>query len=164
MQFLHTLTEQILCFNSLVDDVSVALNGFGAINWYDSPEAQNPLNPSTFAGMDVTLFNTSTGEQQNLKFDNDYTFYSDEPNLEGMLFIEFRQATVTGVQDNEVCYSDCISIYAKENHVYVYSSPNEKILNLTLLEESGMQLYRNYNMNTNSFDIQTETESTIFVA
>ena len=48
--------EQTLCYNSLVDDISVALNGFGSINWYESPTAEDPLDPTTLIEDGVTYY------------------------------------------------------------------------------------------------------------
>ena len=118
----------------------------------------------SFNGVEVFLLNTITGEQQNLKLDDEYTFHSDGNLMEGTLFIEFRAATVSNITETEACYGKCVSVFAQDGHVYVNSPPDDKIMSLTIWEQSGVQLYRNYNLNQSSFDIQLSTESEICMA
>ncbi len=123
------------------------------------------INAQSFEGIDVTLLNTMTGEQQNLKMNNAYTLYNDGVLSDGSLFIEFREAnTTTEIDENNMCSGRCVSVYAENGTVYATSPPDEKILRFTLWEERGTQICSVKDLNTNEYQVKVNVESQICVA
>ncbi len=123
------------------------------------------INAQSFEGIDVTLLNTMTGEQQNLKMNNAYTLYNDGVLSDGSLFIEFREAnTTTEIDENNMCSGRCVSVYAENGTVYATSPPDDKILRFTLWEERGTQICSVKDLNTNEYQVKVNDESQICVA
>lgn len=113
-----------------------------------------------FEGIDVTLMNTLTGEQQNLKADNVYNLNFDGTQTDGSLFVEFRSAnTVTETPESNTCgVNRCIQVFARDkNQIYAISPENEQIKRVTVWESDGKQIYNNINVNTSNFEARMET-------
>ena len=118
-----------------------------------------------FDGIDVTLLNTMTGEQQNLKANNKYTVYNDGVLTDGNLFVEFRAANTTSVVENlNSCTGRCLSVYAENGTIFVNSPPENKIQRITLWEEQGNQILSVKNLNTNEYQMKVGAHSRICVA
>ncbi len=123
------------------------------------------LGAKSFEGMDVTLINTLTGEQQNLKTNNMYELYNDETMMDGNLFIEFREAnTATKIDENNSCSGKCVFVYSENGTVYVTSPPEDKIQRFTLWEEQGNQICSVKNMDTNLYQVKVSAQSQVCVA
>lgn len=122
------------------------------------------FNPESFEGIDVTLLNTRTGEQQNLKASNRYTLFNDGKNTDGSLFVEFRNANSTSnIEEQNSCTGKCIQVYCENGTLFAYSPQSDKIKKIIIWEELGNQLYNNSNINTATFEIKLNTSSQICV-
>lgn len=121
-------------------------------------------NASSFDGMDVTLINTLTGEQQDLKANSSYEInYNGDATAES-LFVEFRTAsTTTETPDANSCgIKKCIQVFAKNrNTVSVISPETEKIKKLTVWEQDGKQLYNKLDLDKSEIDAELETNSNV---
>ncbi len=118
------------------------------------------LGAQSFEGIDVTLLNTLTGEQQNLKTNNMYKLYNDGAIQDGSLFIEFRKAsTVTQIDENNSCADKSVSIYAEDGTVHVACSSEDKIKHITLWEERGRQLCNVNGLDTNNYQVKVNVQS-----
>jgi hypothetical protein len=110
----------------------------------------------SFNDVEVSLLNTRTGEQQNLKENPIYQLNYDGSNPDGYLFIEFRSATTTTETPNnpiEVC-TKCIQVYQKDSKTIGIVSPiTDKIDNITVWEQSGKMLYNKTHINNTTHDI-----------
>ncbi len=103
----------------------------------------------SFDSVEVTLMNTKTGEQQNLKSLGEYTLEHDGTSSDGYLFVEFRSAQVsTDIKEADHCEGNrCIQVYQKDkNTIGIISPPSDKIQNVTIWEKSGRMLYSKYNV------------------
>ena len=146
---------------SLADEVALDINQFSSLPYIVpigvKTTQQGPITltfdgSDTFDSIDVTLLNTLTGEQQNLKANSEYILDFDGEHTDGFLFVEFRSAnstTETDLSEADSCEGNrCIQVYQKDkNTIGIISPPSDKIQNVTIWEKSGMMLYSKYNIN-----------------
>ncbi len=118
-----------------------------------------------FDDVEVTLLNTMTGEQQNLKTDGDYELEYDGSTTDASLFVEFRAAnTVTDTPESEMCgLHKCIQVYAQDDVIYAISSEDDPIKSMTIWEDAGKQLYNADEINKSEFSAHLTTSSQICV-
>lgn len=156
------------------DDKTLDINQFSKLPYLTSLGIKTTAKGSiklNFEGLEnfeeteLTLINTETGEQQNLKENSEYTLYADGRNLDGNLFIEFRSAQNTSNEhQNKICTDNCMQAYFKNGNFYANTSASDKIKTITIWDELGLQLYRNSNLNHVNFDIELNTKSKVCVA
>lgn len=106
--------------------------------------ALNFEGANNFEDVEVTLLNTLTGEQQNLKVNKDYELNYDGTATDASLFVEFRSAnTSTDTPEAQQCeLNKCLQVFAQDNRTITAISPNtDKILKMTIWEQDGKQLY-----------------------
>lgn len=119
-----------------------------------------------FEGVDVTLLNTLTGEQQNLKVDNKYNLDYDGTATDGSLFVEFRTAnTTTNTPESQACtLNRCIQVFSRDKNIITAISPNnENIKKMTIWEEGGKQLFNKGEINATRYDATLNTGCSICV-
>ncbi len=118
-----------------------------------------------FKDVDVTLLNTMTGEQQNLKADSEYNLEFDGSATDGSLFVEFRAAnSVTETPESEMCgIHKCIQVFAQDDAIYAISPDDDMIKKMTIWEEAGKQLYCNDEVNKSEFKTHLNTTCKICV-
>lgn len=128
--------------------------------------ALNFSNAQSFDDVEVTLINTLTGEQQDLKTNPNYELDFDGTPTDGSLFVEFRKAsTTTDTPDAKSCgMQKCIQVFAKDrNTISVISPDNEKIQKLTIWEQDGKQLFNKLDVDKSEFETQLETNSNVIM-
>ncbi len=109
----------------------------------------------SFNDVDVSLLNTSTGEKQNLKANQQYTLDYQGINPGDYLFVEFRNAEVptTNNIEYETC-TQCIHVFQKDlETIGVVSPESDKIDNITVWEASGKMMYSKFKVNNSKHDI-----------
>lgn len=114
------------------------------------------VGAESFKGINVTLMNTLTGEQQNLKTNNQYELEYDGTNTDGYLFVDFRNPkSKQNMEDNESCEGfRCIQVYQKsKNQIGIISPESDKIKNISVWEQCGNLLYSKYNINKSMIDV-----------
>ncbi len=112
----------------------------------------------------VTLLNTKTGEQKDLKLEKTYNLEYDGFPTENYLFVEFRPCMTTEIKDEEGCGSNkCIQIYSKGNAIVAESTNNDQIIKMTVWEQDGRQLYNKRNINASKHKAIVATKSKICV-
>ncbi len=135
-----------LCFHTDVTD-SVKLSFDGAEGFED---------------VDVYLINTSTGDEIDLKDSSSYQLFVDASTAEGMLFIEFREASAVS-EVSEVISSE-INIYSNnEGEITVISSPSDKIKNVYVMDVLGRQVASLKDVDAASVIIPVENASAVYV-
>ena len=110
---------------------------------------------NSFENIDVTLLNTNTGDQQDLKTNNQYSLpYEGETATDGYLFVEFKSAGIaTNNKEPEFC-ENCIRVYQKDHNVIgIISRSDDKIQNITVWEQSGIMLYNSNKVNRSMLDV-----------
>lgn len=111
-------------------------------------------NTASFENVEVTLMNTATGEQQNLKANSNYEVDYDGTPTDGYMFIEFRSAsTTTDTPESKSCNtSRCIQVFAKDKStVGIISPENERIKKVDVYEQNGKQLFNKMDINKTEF-------------
>lgn len=121
---------------------------------------------ANFENMDVTLLNTLTGEQQNLKALKTYQLDYDGSATDGSLFVEFRSAnTTTETKESEACtLNRCIQVFAQnKNNISAISPNNDKIVKMTIWEQDGKQLFNRNDINNTVVHAELNNSCTICV-
>jgi len=149
---------------SVADEIALDINQFDTLP-YTVPlglktTTQGTVNytfdgAESFNNIDVTLLNTRTGEQQNLKTSSQYNLQYDGTNPDGYLFIEFRNANTTTETNQIKSCNRCIQVYQKDSKtIGVVSPAKDKIKNITVWEQSGKMLYNRFEINKSFFDVE----------
>ncbi len=147
---------------TVLEEVKLDVNQFSSLPFMASIGIYSELSgnialkfegANSFENMEVILMNTSTGEQQDLKINNNYTIQYKEGVNDGYLFVEFRNSAVTKQEDIEFC-DRCIAVTQIAEHtIRIESPPNDKIENITVWEQSGLLLYSNNKVNSSVLDV-----------
>jgi hypothetical protein len=155
---------------TVVEEVNLDINQFNTLP-YIAPigiysELSGNINLSfegadSFENIDVILLNTNTGEQQDLKTNNQYTLsYQGESEVDGYLFIELRSSEITTNVEEEKFCKECIRVYQKDiNVIGIVSRPNDKIKNITIWEQSGILLYHSNKVNRSLLDVKVNAKN-----
>ncbi len=149
---------------SVVEEVNLDINQFNSLP-YIAPLGLNSGMPgevlltfngaNNFDNIDVFLLNISTGIQQDLKINNQYTLdYEANSATDGFLFVEFRAKDVpTSFEEKEYC-ENCIQVYQKDgNTIGIISRPDDKINNITIWEQSGIMLYNSNKVDRSELEV-----------
>ena len=149
---------------TLADDIALDINQFQGLPYTVPLGLKTSLidtvnytftGAESFDNVDVYLLNTSTGEQQNLKTNPQYSLNYAGTNTDGYMFIEFRTASTTTETTNSEYCSKCIQVYQKDSKIIGVVSPeNDNIDNITVWESSGKMLYSKFKINSFMHDIE----------
>jgi hypothetical protein len=158
---------------TMTDNVRLAINQFKDVP-YTTPLAikttQYGKTTLTFNGAEsfgddvaVSLINTATNENINLKEQPTYTFTLDSTNAEGTLFVQFKDATITS-STAEQGTTASIQIYTKDNNVIrVISSPNDLIKSITIMDETGKKVVEKSDLSTSLFDMVMNNGEHVYI-
>jgi len=157
---------------TVADEIKLDINEFGSLPYMAPIGLTSNLigdvnftfdGASSFDNIDVTLMNTRTGEQQNLKANKRYTLPYDGNATDGYLFVEFteanapaelRSASTANDSINPQFCNRCIQVYQKgPNLIGIISPENDKIQNITVWEKSGKMLFNSTNVNRSILDV-----------
>lgn len=162
---LFTQFEQVPEVYTVVDGHEVDINQFDSIPYMapigikTSSRGEILLSftgASNFEGMDVTLVNTVTGEEQNLKADNVYKLNYDTIMSDASLFVEFRSANTTGLskENNSCSRNKCVQVFAKDKStISVIGNAGEKIKKVQIYDLNGKQLFGKADINSIEFNV-----------
>lgn len=112
---------------------------------------------ASFEDVEVVLYNTLTGEKQDLKENSVYNFNYSGAIADSSLYIEFRSAnTSSDIKEKKYCpTSKCIQIYAKTSKIVNVLSYDDEIINrVTIYELNGKQIFNKLDINSSVFEAQ----------
>jgi len=103
--------------------------------------------------VDVSLINTSTGEEQNLKNNNSYSFTYNGTNGVGTLYLSFRKANIITESTNKTADSN-IQIFSRDKTtIRIVSTPTDLIKSITVYDETGKIIASERDLETFSQDM-----------
>lgn len=160
---LFTQLEQVPEVYTVVDGHEVDINQFDSIPYMvplgikTSSRGQITLSftgAGNFANINVTLVNTLTGEEQNLKVDNVYELNYDTTMSDASLFVEFRSVNTTGLskESNSCSRNKCVQVFAKDKStISVIGNASEKIKQVQIYDLNSKQLFGKADINSIEF-------------
>lgn len=155
----HALDINQFCDLPYMAPIGIKTSARGKINL-------NFEGANQFNDVEVTLMNTLTGEQQNLKANNNYELDYDGSATDASLFIEFRSAnTSTDTPEAQQCeLNKCLQVFAQDGKTITAISPSsDKILKMTIWEQDGKQLYNKVDIKNTLHSAQLNTVCKICV-
>lgn len=111
------------------------------------------IGAESFENIEVYILNTETGERQNIKENNKININNKGTGIDGSLFLEFRNASISTNLKTTENYKNTINVNTKNGILYVQSDHADPIKKITLWDELGKLLYQNTSLNSASFDI-----------
>ncbi len=160
---------------TLADGKALDINFFGSLP-YTVPVGiktdKTGVIQLDFAGADqfddniaVSLINTKTGEQKDLRSVSTYKLEYDGDPTENYLFIEFSSDSNIDDNEGDECGSGkCIQVYAKDKSSIVVASPEtDKIEKVIVWEQEGNQLYNKGDINNSGHEAFISTKSKVCV-
>jgi len=152
---------------TLADNKPLDINQFGTLPYTAPLGIQSSVKDTvalsftgadSFDGIDVSLINTQTGENQNLKENSTYKYNYDGTNGEGVLFVQFKSANAentSGVKSN-TSGSD-IQIYdVNKEKIRAISSPDDLIKDIIVYDETGRTIAQTKGIFASGYDVSVD--------
>ncbi|MDR3705972.1 MAG: Ig-like domain-containing protein [Paludibacteraceae bacterium] len=159
---------------TLADNKPLDINQFGTLPYTAPLGIQSSVKDTisfsfkgadSFDNIDVSLINTKTGENQNLKENSTYKYNYDGTNGEGVLFVQFKSAnteSTSGVKSN-TSGSD-IQIYGvNKEKIRAISSPEDLIKDIIVYDESGRTIAQAKEISASWHDVPVESANHVCI-